>query len=46
MIESLQIIFIISLCLGIAKGFNKLRPTSALSVKEPEIYFVITDFNK
>lgn len=44
--EALQIIFIVSLLLGIVKGLYKLSPSSALSTKEPDIYFVITDFHK
>ena len=46
MIDPLQIIFIASLVLGIFKGLNKMSPTSLLTAKEPEIYFVITDFHK
>lgn len=44
--DPLQIIFIIALCLGVAKGLGKMRPAALLTAKEPEIYFVITDFNK
>lgn len=46
MIDPLQIIFIFSLLLGIFKGLSKMGPSSALTSKEPDIYFVITDFHK
>lgn len=41
--DPLQLIFIIALLLGIAKGYYQLCPPSSIPTKEPDIYFVITD---
>lgn len=41
--DAWQIIFIISFIFGIIQGYSKLCSSSALTTKEPDIYFIITD---
>lgn len=43
MIDILQILFILAFILGIFQGFYKLKGTYFDNVKEPDIYFIITD---
>lgn len=43
MIDILQILFILAFILGIGQGFYKLKGAYFDTVKEPDIYFIITD---